>query len=158
MSPTTVNALEASKRSGLDYRTVLNHVRAGRLPAIKAGKEWRIAVTDLDTWLDERGGKRRQKAEGAAVADHLLDLESVATGKILPVGVKGAANVIEHWNAGYEKGLETPEGFESLTQARDALIALEPVISELKAIDYIANFRRSLLAQVPDRGRPKAER
>jgi excisionase family DNA binding protein len=57
----TLSLHEAADRLGVHYMTVYRHVRLGRLPAVKEGSTWRVAVGDLDRFRadgDDRGGRR----------------------------------------------------------------------------------------------------
>ncbi len=54
----------------LDYlhvnlRTVYRLIKAGKIPAVRVGRQWRFKRADLDAWLD---GQRSRKSRGAAVA------------------------------------------------------------------------------------------
>lgn len=54
----------------LDYlhvnlRTVYRLIKAGKIPAVRVGRQWRFKRADLDAWLD---GQRSRKSRNAAVA------------------------------------------------------------------------------------------
>jgi two-component system cell cycle response regulator CpdR len=54
----------------LDYlhvnlRTVYRLIKAGKIPAVRVGRQWRFKRADLDAWLD---GQRSRKSRGAPVA------------------------------------------------------------------------------------------
>jgi excisionase family DNA binding protein len=54
----------------LDYlhvnlRTVYRLIKAGRIPAVRVGRQWRFKRADLDAWLD---GQRSRKSRNAPVA------------------------------------------------------------------------------------------
>ncbi len=54
----------------LDYlhvnlRTVYRLIKAGKIPAVRVGRQWRFKRTDLDAWLD---GQRSRKSRSAPVA------------------------------------------------------------------------------------------
>ena len=38
----------------LSESTVYTMVRAGEIPAVKLGKQWRVSETRLDEWLEEK--------------------------------------------------------------------------------------------------------
>ena len=51
----------------LDYlhvnlRTVYRLIKAGKIPAVRVGRQWRFKRADLDAWLD---GQRSRKSRGA---------------------------------------------------------------------------------------------
>jgi excisionase family DNA binding protein len=56
----------------LDYlqvnlRTVYRLIKAGTLPAVRVGRQWRFRRADLDAWLEGQGtGRRRVRAVSAA--------------------------------------------------------------------------------------------
>jgi len=54
----------------LDYlhvnlRTVYRLIKAGKIPAVRVGRQWRFKRADLDAWLD---GQRSRKSRSAPVA------------------------------------------------------------------------------------------
>jgi two-component system cell cycle response regulator CpdR len=55
----------------LDYlhvnlRTVYRLIKAGKIPAVRVGRQWRFKRADLDAWLD---GQRSRKSRSAPVTD-----------------------------------------------------------------------------------------
>jgi excisionase family DNA binding protein len=55
----------------LDYlqvnlRTVYRLIKAGRIPAIRVGRQWRFRRADLDAWLESQGTRTRRPAAPAA--------------------------------------------------------------------------------------------
>ena len=60
----------------VNLRTVYRLIKAGRIPAVRVGRQWRFRKADLDAWLDgqRRGGRAEARmAEAGATAS----LESV---------------------------------------------------------------------------------
>jgi excisionase family DNA binding protein len=54
----------------LDYlqvnlRTVYRLIKAGKIPAVRVGRQWRFKRSDLDAWLDSQGTRKRQVAAPA---------------------------------------------------------------------------------------------
>ena len=52
----------------LDYlqvnlRTVYRLIKAGKIPAVRVGRQWRFRKTDIDAWLESQQRPRRQRAE-----------------------------------------------------------------------------------------------
>src|SRR5216110_3523868 len=43
----------------VNLRTVYRLIKAGRIPAVRVGRQWRFRKADLDSWLDSqrRGGR-----------------------------------------------------------------------------------------------------
>lgn len=58
MADTMYSAEEAAQILGLQVRTVRNHVREGRLPGVRIGKQYRIARADLEAFT--AGGLMQQ--------------------------------------------------------------------------------------------------
>jgi excisionase family DNA binding protein len=61
----------------LDYlqvnlRTVYRLIKAGRIPAVRVGRQWRFRRADLDAWLEAQGSRRSRTAP-PAVAPALPD-------------------------------------------------------------------------------------
>jgi excisionase family DNA binding protein len=53
-----VSVGDAGRLTSFSYDYIYDAVRSGELPAIKKGREWRIAVAELRTWMDkDRGGR-----------------------------------------------------------------------------------------------------
>ena len=58
----------------VNLRTVYRLIKAGKIPAVRVGRQWRFRKRDIDAWLDSqrpRGGaraarRRRRAAPGAA--------------------------------------------------------------------------------------------
>ncbi len=49
----------------VNLRTVYRLIKAGRIPAVRVGRQWRFRKSDLDTWLE---GQRTQAARPQASA------------------------------------------------------------------------------------------
>jgi excisionase family DNA binding protein len=54
----------------LDYlqvnlRTVYRLIRAGKIPAVRVGRQWRVRRADLDAWLDSQRSRRSRTATSA---------------------------------------------------------------------------------------------
>ena len=57
----------------LDYlqvnlRTVYRLIKAGKIPAVRVGRQWRFRRADLDAWLDGQQSRRSRSAPVAAAA------------------------------------------------------------------------------------------
>jgi len=53
----------------VNLRTVYRLIKAGKIPAVRVGRQWRFRKRDIDAWLDSqrpRGGGRAAGATGAA--------------------------------------------------------------------------------------------
>jgi excisionase family DNA binding protein len=49
----------------VNLRTVYRLIKAGKIPAVRVGRQWRFRKRDIDTWLD---GQRSQSPSGAPPA------------------------------------------------------------------------------------------
>ena len=55
----------------VNLRTVYRLIKAGKIPAVRVGRQWRFRKRDIDAWLDSqrpRGGTRPAAATSAAPA------------------------------------------------------------------------------------------
>jgi excisionase family DNA binding protein len=53
----------------VNLRTVYRLIKAGKIPAVRVGRQWRFRKRDIDAWLDSqrlRGGARSSAAPAAA--------------------------------------------------------------------------------------------
>ena len=50
----------------VNLRTVYRLIKAGRIPAVRVGRQWRFRKTDLDAWLDNQRRGGRAPASAAA--------------------------------------------------------------------------------------------
>lgn len=51
----------------VNLRTVYRLIKAGRIPAVRVGRQWRFRKRDIDAWLESQR-PRRERAAGAAAA------------------------------------------------------------------------------------------
>ena len=54
----------------LDYlhvnlRTVYRLIKAGKIPAVRVGRQWRFRKRDIDAWLDSQGARRPIEASAS---------------------------------------------------------------------------------------------
>lgn len=52
----------------VNLRTVYRLIKAGKIPAVRVGRQWRFRKRDIDAWLDTQR-PRGERAPAAAVAD-----------------------------------------------------------------------------------------
>ncbi|HYE86067.1 MAG TPA: response regulator [Vicinamibacterales bacterium] len=54
----------------VNLRTVYRLIKAGKIPAVRVGRQWRFRKRDIDAWLDtQRPRGDRMSSTGSAVAD-----------------------------------------------------------------------------------------
>src|SRR5215471_7757137 len=60
----------------VNLRTVYRLIKAGKIPAVRVGRQWRFRKRDIDAWLDSQ--RPRGRAGGASTAGDRLDAPSRA--------------------------------------------------------------------------------
>jgi excisionase family DNA binding protein len=63
-----LSAEQVAERLGLHVRTVRGYIRAGRLPAVRIGKQYRVTAADLDAFAG-RPAPARPRAEVSTVVE-----------------------------------------------------------------------------------------
>ena len=51
----------------VNLRTVYRLIKAGKIPAVRVGRQWRFRKRDIDAWLDSQRGPRTAPAAAPAV-------------------------------------------------------------------------------------------
>jgi excisionase family DNA binding protein len=52
----------------VNLRTVYRLIKAGKIPAVRVGRQWRFRKRDIDAWLDSQRPRGGARAAGAAAA------------------------------------------------------------------------------------------
>jgi excisionase family DNA binding protein len=52
----------------VNLRTVYRLIKAGKIPAVRVGRQWRFRKRDIDAWLDSQRSRAGRAGAGAAVA------------------------------------------------------------------------------------------
>ena len=71
MDETFLTTEEVLEYLQVNLRTVYRLIKAGKIPAVRVGRQWRFRKRDIDAWLDSqrpRGGSRAAAAAPAASA------------------------------------------------------------------------------------------
>jgi excisionase family DNA binding protein len=71
MDETFLTTEEVLEYLQVNLRTVYRLIKAGKIPAVRVGRQWRFRKRDIDAWLDSqrpRGGSRATAAAPAAAA------------------------------------------------------------------------------------------
>ena len=71
MDETFLTTEEVLEYLQVNLRTVYRLIKAGKIPAVRVGRQWRFRKRDIDAWLDSqrpRGGSRAAAAAPAAAA------------------------------------------------------------------------------------------
>jgi excisionase family DNA binding protein len=53
----------------VNLRTVYRLIKAGKIPAVRVGRQWRFRKTDIDAWLDSQHSRPPARAAAAAIAE-----------------------------------------------------------------------------------------
>ena len=61
----------------VNLRTVYRLIKAGTLPAVRVGRQWRVRKADLDAWLASQGTGRRRAPVVAPVAPTAVESRRV---------------------------------------------------------------------------------
>src|SRR5215212_6115947 len=54
MDETFLNTEEVLEYLQVNLRTVYRLIKAGKIPAVRVGRQWRFRKTDIDGWLDSQ--------------------------------------------------------------------------------------------------------
>jgi excisionase family DNA binding protein len=71
MDETFLTTEEVLEYLQVNLRTVYRLIKAGKIPAVRVGRQWRFRKRDIDAWLDSqrpRGGPRQAAPAPAAAA------------------------------------------------------------------------------------------
>src|SRR5687767_8240743 len=49
----------------INLRTVYRLIKAGKIPAVRVGRQWRFRKRDIDAWLDSQGARRPVEPSGS---------------------------------------------------------------------------------------------
>src|SRR5688572_10624626 len=69
MDETFLTTEEVLEYLQVNLRTVYRLIKAGKIPAVRVGRQWRFRKRDIDTWLDTqrpRGGTRATPAPASS--------------------------------------------------------------------------------------------
>ncbi|MBE1489831.1 helix-turn-helix domain-containing protein [Plantactinospora soyae] len=80
---------QVAERLGLHVRTVRGYIRAGRLKAVRIGKQYRIAQADLDAFTGRPADAVRPRVEVSTIVD-IDDLGALAADRLSTLLVAGA--------------------------------------------------------------------
>ena len=72
----------------VNLRTVYRLIKAGKIPAVRVGRQWRFRKRDIDAWLDSqrpRGGARPAAAATAATTATTRPMSGAARPRVLVV-------------------------------------------------------------------------
>ena len=70
MNETFLTTEEVLDYLQVNIRTVYRLIKAGRIPAVRVGRQWRFRKQDIDTWLEAqrtKSGRRKAKSQRRAL-------------------------------------------------------------------------------------------
>jgi excisionase family DNA binding protein len=141
----------------LDYlqvnlRTVYRLIKAGKIPAVRVGRQWRFRKRDIDAWLESQ---RPRATRGGAAAPARTSAPAAAAGRPRVLVVDDEATIRDLLSktlalAEYDVDL-APDGRSALERLR--IIPYDLLITDLKmpGVDGLAVIReaRRLKADIP---------
>jgi len=141
----------------LDYlqvnlRTVYRLIKAGKIPAVRVGRQWRFRKRDIDAWLESQ---RPRATRGAATTPARPIAPAVSAGRPRVLVVDDEATIRDLLSktlalAEYDVDL-APDGRSALERLR--IIPYDLLITDLKmpGVDGLAVIReaRRLKADIP---------
>ncbi|MGH9371821.1 MAG: response regulator [Vicinamibacterales bacterium] len=133
----------------VNLRTVYRLIKAGKIPAVRVGRQWRFRKRDIDAWLESQRPRNLRPAPAAARA------QAPATGRPRVLVVDDEASIRELLSktlalAEYDVDL-APDGRNALERLR--IIPYDLLITDLRmpGVDGLTVIReaRRLKADIP---------
>jgi excisionase family DNA binding protein len=135
----------------VNLRTVYRLIKAGKIPAVRVGRQWRFRKRDIDAWLESQ--RPRQARPGAAGSTRTATTPAAARPRVLVVDDEAAIRDLLSKTlalAEYDVDL-SPDGRNALERLR--IIPYDLLITDLKmpGVDGLAVIReaRRLKADIP---------
>jgi excisionase family DNA binding protein len=132
----------------VNLRTVYRLIKAGKIPAVRVGRQWRFRKRDIDAWLDSqrpRGGSRAAAAASAAPAPAAAPRAASERPRILVVDDEASIrDLLAKTLALAEYDVDTaPDGRSALERLR--LYPYDLLIADLKmpGIDGLTVIREA---------------
>jgi excisionase family DNA binding protein len=113
----------------VNLRTVYRLIKAGKIPAVRVGRQWRFRKRDIDAWLDS------QKTQSTGIAPPPAP-QAPRTGRPRVLVVDDEASIrdlLSKTLALAEYDVDTaPDGNAALARLRDSVAGYDLVIADLK--------------------------
>ena len=146
MDETFLTTEEVLEYLQVNLRTVYRLIKAGKIPAVRVGRQWRFRKRDIDAWLDSqrmRSGGRTMPAASPAAA--VVPRQAAERPRILVVDDESSIrDLLSKTLALAEYDVDTvPDGRSALEQLR--LYAYDLLIADLKmpGIDGLSVIREA---------------
>jgi len=65
----------------VNLRTVYRLIKAGKIPAVRVGRQWRFRKSDIDAWLDSQHSRPATRVAATPLPDPVLATEHVNLGR-----------------------------------------------------------------------------
>jgi excisionase family DNA binding protein len=134
----------------VNLRTVYRLIKAGKIPAVRVGRQWRFRKRDIDAWLESQ---RPRQSRGAGTASASRAVAVTARPRVLVVDDESAIRELLSKTlalAEYDVDL-APDGRTALERLR--IIPYDLLITDLKmpGVDGLTVIReaRRLKADIP---------
>jgi excisionase family DNA binding protein len=156
MDETFLTTEEVLEYLQVNLRTVYRLIKAGKIPAVRVGRQWRFRKRDIDGWLDSqraRGGARQTAQTPAAAAAAARPAVGAERPRVLVVDDEASIrDLLEKTLTMSDYQVDTaPDGRSALERMR--MYSYDLLISDLKmpGMDGLAVIReaRRLKADLP---------
>jgi excisionase family DNA binding protein len=114
----------------VNLRTVYRLIKAGKIPAVRVGRQWRFRKRDIDAWLDSQRSRSSETLGGAPQASGSRD----ARQRVLVVDDEASIrDLLAKTLALAEYEVDTaPDGSAALDRLREGRSAYNLVIADLR--------------------------
>jgi excisionase family DNA binding protein len=116
----------------VNLRTVYRLIKAGKIPAVRVGRQWRFRKRDIDSWLDSQ----RTQTSSVGNTAPLMAGPAPKDGRYRVLVVDDEASIrdlLSKTLALAEYDVDTaPDGNAALARLRDSAVAYDLVIADLK--------------------------
>src|ERR1700739_4748534 len=85
MDETFLTTEEVLEYLQVNLRTVYRLIKAGKIPAVRVGRQWRFRKRDIDAWLDSQRARRGTRAVAAQPAPASVRPSGAARPRVLVV-------------------------------------------------------------------------
>ena len=137
----------------VNLRTVYRLIKAGKLPAVRVGRQWRFRKGDLDAWLESQRARTARSAQALSSSSPSAPTASTARPRILVVDDEASIRDLLSKTlalADYDVDV-APDGREAVERLR--MLAYDLLITDLKmpGMDGLGVIReaRRLKADLP---------
>ena len=113
----------------VNLRTVYRLIKAGKIPAVRVGRQWRFRKRDIDAWLDSQRSRSTDSPPGAPVA-----VSREGHQRVLVVDDEASIrDLLAKTLALAEYEVDTaPDGARALDRLREARGAYDLIIADLR--------------------------